>query len=67
MTSKIQVMLSVTVAMKCYLGHDSEKDREEGVTTEINKCAKCVTVARRDFQDTSYAQCDSGDEKLPWA
>ncbi len=23
--------------------------------------------ARRDFHDTSYAKCDSGDEKLPWA
>jgi hypothetical protein len=26
-----------------------------------------VTVARHDFQDTSYAECDSCDEKLPWA
>ena len=40
MTSKIQVMLSVTVAMKSYLGRDSEKYGEEGVTAEINKCAK---------------------------
>ncbi len=40
-TSKIQVMLSVTVAMKSYLRHDSGKDGEEGVTAEINKCAEC--------------------------
>ncbi len=41
MTSKIQVMPSVKVAMKNYLGRDSGKDGEEGVTTEINKCAEC--------------------------
>ncbi len=41
MTSKIQVMPSVTVAMKSYLGCDSGNDGEEGVTAEINKCAKC--------------------------
>ncbi len=41
MTSKIQVMPSVTVAMKSYLGHDSGNDGEEGVTAEINKCSKC--------------------------
>jgi hypothetical protein len=23
--------------------------------------------ARHDFHNTSYAECDSGDEKLPWA
>jgi hypothetical protein len=40
-TSKIQVMPSVTVAMKRYLGRDSGKDGEEGVTAEINKCAEC--------------------------
>ncbi len=49
MTSKIQVMPSVTVAMKSYLGRDLENGREEGVTAEINKCA----------------ECDSDDEKLP--
>ncbi len=49
MTSKIQVMLSVTVAMKSYLGRDSGNGGEEGVTAEINKCAKC----------------DSDDKKLP--
>jgi hypothetical protein len=37
-TSTIQVMPSVTVAMKSYLGRDSVgNDGEEGVTTEINK------------------------------
>ena len=41
MTSKIQVMPSVTVAMKSHLGRDSGNDGEEGVTSEINKCAKC--------------------------
>ncbi len=41
MTSKIQVMPSVTGAMKSYLGHDLGNDGEEGVTSEINKCAKC--------------------------
>jgi hypothetical protein len=41
MTSKIQVMPSVTVAMKSYLGSDLEKDGEKGVTTEINKSAEC--------------------------
>ncbi len=49
MTSKIQVMPSVTVAMKSYLGRDSGNDREEDVTAEINKCA----------------ECDSNDKKLP--
>jgi hypothetical protein len=48
-TSKIQVMPSVTVAMRMYLGRDSGNGGEEGVTTEINKCAKC----------------DSDDKKLP--
>jgi hypothetical protein len=48
-TSKIQVMSSVTVAMKSYLGHDSGNDREEGVTSEIEKCA----------------ECDSDDKQLP--
>ncbi len=41
MTSKIQVMPSVTVAMKSYLGRDSGNHGEEGVTSEINKCAEC--------------------------
>jgi hypothetical protein len=49
MTSKIQVMPSVTVVMKSYFGHDSGNDGEEGVTSEINKCAKC----------------DSDDKQLP--
>jgi hypothetical protein len=37
----IQVMPSVTVAMKSYLGRFWGNDGEEGVTTEINKCAEC--------------------------
>ncbi len=41
MTSKIQAKLSVTVAMKSFLGRDSGNDGEEGVTAEINKCAEC--------------------------
>jgi hypothetical protein len=41
MTSKIQVMPSVTVAMKSYLGSFLENDGEEGVAAEINKCAEC--------------------------
>jgi hypothetical protein len=49
MTSKIQVMLSVTVAMKRYLGRDLGNDGEEGVTAEINKCG----------------ECDSDNKKLP--
>jgi hypothetical protein len=40
-TSTIQVMPSVTVAMKSYLGRDSGNDGEEGMTAEINKCAEC--------------------------
>ncbi len=40
-TSTIQVMPSVTVAMKSYLGRFLGNDREEGVTAEINKCAEC--------------------------
>ncbi len=51
MTSEIQVMPSVTVAMTSYLGRDSGNGREEGVTGEINKCAKS----------------DSDNKKLPWA
>jgi hypothetical protein len=39
--SRIQVMPSVTLAMKSYLGRDSGNDGEEGVTAEINKCAEC--------------------------
>ncbi len=49
MTSKIQVMPSVTVAMTLYLGHDLGNDGEEGVTSENNKCA----------------ECDSEDKQLP--
>jgi hypothetical protein len=41
MTSKIQVMPSVAVAMKSYLGRDSGNDMDKGVTAVINKCAKC--------------------------
>ncbi len=40
-TSTIQVMPSVTVAMKSYLGHFWGNDGEEGVTAEINTCAEC--------------------------
>ncbi len=49
MTSKIQVMPSVTVVMKSYLERDLGNDGEEGVTAEVNKCAKC----------------DSDNKKLP--
>ncbi len=49
MTSKIQVMPNVTVAMKSYLGRDLGNGGEEGVTAEINK----------------RAECDSDDKKLP--
>ncbi len=49
MTSKIKFMPSVTVAMKSYLGCDSGNDGEEGVTSEIDKCA----------------ECDSEDKQLP--
>jgi hypothetical protein len=49
MTSKIQVMPSVTVAMKSYLGRDLGNDGEGGVTSLINK----------------YAKCDSDDKQLP--
>ncbi len=49
-TSKIQVMPSVTVAMKSYHGCDSENDGEEGVNAEINKCA----------------ECDNDNKKLHW-
>jgi hypothetical protein len=48
-TFKIQAMPSVTVAMKSYLGRDLGNDGEEGVTSEINKCA----------------ECDSDDKQLP--
>ncbi len=47
MTSKIQVMSSVTVAMKSYLGCDSGNGGEEGVTAEINKCAECDSVDKK--------------------
>jgi hypothetical protein len=39
------------VAMKSYVGHDSEHDGEVDVTAGINKCA----------------ECDSDDKKLPKA
>jgi hypothetical protein len=41
MTSMIQVMPSVTVAMKSYLGRFLGNEGEEGVTAEINKCGEC--------------------------
>ncbi len=44
-------MPSVTVVMKSYLGRDLGNDEEEGVTSEIIKCAKC----------------DSEDKQLPLA
>jgi hypothetical protein len=31
----------VTIRIKSYPQHDSENDREEGVTADINKCNKC--------------------------
>jgi hypothetical protein len=49
--SVTQEMMGMTVAMKSYLGRDLGNDGEEGVTAEINKCA----------------ECDSDDERLPWA
>ena len=42
-------MPSVTVMIKSYPERDLGNDGKEGVTAEINKCAKC----------------DSDDEKLP--
>ncbi len=33
--------LSVTIRIKSYPQRDLENDREEGVTTDINKCNKC--------------------------
>ncbi len=47
MTSNIQVMLSVTAAMKSYIGHDSGNDGEDCVTSEINKCAECDSDDKR--------------------
>jgi hypothetical protein len=41
MTSKIQVMPSVTVVMKSYIGRDLGNDGEDCVTSEIYKCAEC--------------------------
>jgi hypothetical protein len=34
-------MPSETVAMKSYVGRDSRNDGEEGVTSEVDKCAEC--------------------------
>ncbi len=47
MTSKIQVMPSVTVVMTSYLGRDSGNDGEESVTAEINKCAECDSYVKK--------------------
>jgi hypothetical protein len=52
-TSKIQVMPSVTVAMKSYLGHDSGNDGEEGVITNVPS----VTVTIK-----SYPERDSEND-----
>ncbi len=38
---KLTNVPSVTVTMKSYPKHDSGNDREEGVTTEINKQTQC--------------------------
>ncbi len=56
MTSKIQVMPSVTVVIKSHLGRDSGKDGEEGVTAEINKCAKCDSDSGQSRDMTSKIQ-----------
>ena len=34
--------LSVTIRIKSYPQCDSENDREEGVTADINKCNECA-------------------------
>ncbi len=47
MTSNIQVMPSVTVAMKSYIGRDLGNDGEDYVTSEINKCAECDSDDKR--------------------
>ncbi len=73
MTSKIQVMPSVTVAMKSYLGRDSGNDWEEGVTSELtNVPSVTVTInsyperdSRNDWEEgvtaeiNKCAECDS--------
>jgi hypothetical protein len=33
--------LSVTIRIKSYPQHDSENDREEGITADLNKCNEC--------------------------
>ncbi len=38
---KLTNVPSVTVTINNYPERDSRNDGEEGVTTEINKCAKC--------------------------
>jgi hypothetical protein len=38
---KLTNVPSVTVTIDSYPERDSRNDGEEGVTTEINKCAEC--------------------------
>ena len=47
-TSKIQVMLSVTVAMKCYLGLNSGNGKEESVTLKLTNVPS-VTVMVKNY------------------
>jgi hypothetical protein len=79
MTSKIQVMLSVTVAMKCYLGLNSGNGKEESVTLKLTNVPS-VTVTIKNYPErdsgndgeegvtteiNKFAKCDSDYKKIP--
>ncbi len=60
--------LSVTIRIKSYPQRDSENDREEGVTADINKCNECAgDKEKQSKHDLGNDDNDSGDEKLRWA
>ncbi len=58
----------MAIRIKSYPQCDSEKDREEGVTADINKCNECAgDEEKKSKRDSGNDDDDSRDEKLQWA
>ena len=58
----------MTIRIKSYPQRDSENDREEGVTADINKCNECDSdEEKKRKRDSRNDDNDSGDEKIHWA
>jgi hypothetical protein len=65
-TAVIKNALSVTITIDSYPQRDSENDREEGVTADINKGNMCDGDEKKK-RDLGNYESDSEDEKLHWA